>query len=276
MKLIRHGAAGAEKPGLVNAEGKLRDLSAHIPDITGAALDDATLGRLRALDPAQLPLVPAGTRLGACVGGTRHFIAIGLNYADHAAESNMPIPQEPIVFSKAPSSIAGPNDACTLPQGATKVDWEVELAIVIGRRAYQVSEAQALDYVAGYCVCNDLSERVWQLERSGQWMKGKSAPGFGPIGPWLVTRDEVPNPLALELTLDVNGERKQTGSTSTMIFGPAFLISYLSQFMMLEPGDIITTGTPPGVGMASNQYLKPGDTVRLSVQGLGEQTTTFA
>ncbi|HTN65443.1 MAG TPA: fumarylacetoacetate hydrolase family protein [Burkholderiaceae bacterium] len=272
MKLVRYGAEGAEKPGLVDDQGNLRDLSRHVADITGATVDDATLSRLRALDPAQLPLIPADTRLGPCIGNTRHFIAIGLNYADHAAEANMPIPQEPIVFSKAPSSIAGPHDACSLPEGATKVDWEVELAIVIGRRAYQVSEAKALDYVAGYCVCNDLSERAWQLERSGQWMKGKSAPGFGPLGPWLVTRDEIQNPLALDLTLDVNGERKQTGSTSTMIFGPAFLISYLSQFMALEPGDVITTGTPPGVGMASNQYLKSGDSVRLSISGLGEQS----
>lgn len=272
MKLVRYGAEGAEKPGLVDGQGRLRDLSGHVADITGATVDDATLSRLRAIDPAQLPLVPAATRLGPCIGNTRHFIAVGLNYADHAAEANMPIPQEPIIFSKAPSSIAGPYDACFLPEGATKVDWEVELAVVIGRRAYRVSEVQALDHVAGYCICNDLSERAWQLERSGQWMKGKSAPGFGPLGPWLVTRDEIQNPLALDLTLDVNGERKQTGSTSTMIFGPAFLISYLSQFMALEPGDVITTGTPPGVGMASNQYLKSGDSVRLSISGLGEQS----
>ncbi len=272
LKLIRYGAQGAEKPGLLDAEGKLRDLSGHVADIIGATVDDATLNRLRAIDPTTLPLVPDSARLGPCIGDTRHFIAIGLNYADHAAESNMPIPKEPIVFSKATSSIAGPNDACPFPPGATKVDWEVELAIVIGRRAYRVSEAEALDYVAGYCVCNDLSERVWQLERAGQWIKGKSAPGFGPLGPWLVTRDEVPDPLVLELTLDVNGERKQTGSTSTMIFGPAYLISYLSQFMALEPGDVITTGTPPGVGMARNQYLKPGDALRLSITGLGEQS----
>lgn len=271
MKFFRHGTPGAERPGMLDPEGRLRDLSGLIDDLGGAVLDPDALAELGARDIAALPLVDEAVRIGPCVAGTRHFLAIGLNYADHAAETGMPTPQEPIVFNKAPNCIAGPYDAIPVPPGATKVDWEVELALVIGRRAWQVSEADALGHLAGYCICNDVSERAWQLEGTGQWLKGKSAPGFGPLGPWLVTPDEVPDPLSLAMALEVNGETMQSGSTATMIFGPAFLVSYLSRFMVLEPGDVITTGTPPGVGMARGRFLKPGDRVRAMVAGLGEQ-----
>lgn len=273
MKLLRHGPAGAEKPGLVAPDGSLRDLSGHVPDIAGAALSDAGLARLRALDPARLPEVPQGARLGPCVGGTGKFICIGLNYADHAAESGMAVPAEPVVFMKATSAICGPNDAIPIPRGATRVDWEVELAVVIGTRAKYVTESEALAHVAGYAVANDVSERAFQLERGGQWTKGKSCDNFGPLGPWLATRDEVGEPQALDLWLKVNGETRQKGSTRTMVYGVAFLVSYLSQFMTLHPGDVISTGTPPGVGMGMKppRYLTPGDVIELGIAGLGTQ-----
>lgn len=271
MKYLRYGPPGEERPGLLDGDGCIRDLGGVFADLAGDCLDPSRLSDLTTGDIALLPRVEGDVRLGSCVVGTRHFIGIGLNYADHAAETGMPIPSEPIVFNKAPSCIGGPNDPIPVPPGAFKVDWEVELALVIGRRAWQVSEAQALDYLAGYCICNDVSERAWQLEGTGQWLKGKSAPGFGPLGPWLVTPDEIPDPLSLGLTLEVNGETMQSGSTATMIFGPAYLVSYLSRFMALEPGDVITTGTPPGVGMARGRFLKPGDQVRAAVAGLGEQ-----
>jgi len=273
MKLVRYGQAGQEKPGLIDAQGTLRDLSSVIPDVAGEALSTKSLEKLRGLDPAGLPVVPAGQRLGACVGRVGNFIAIGLNYADHAAETGAPIPAEPIVFNKAPSCIVGPNDDVIIPRGSQKTDWEVELAIVIGERASYVGANEALDFVAGYCVCNDVSEREYQLERGGTWTKGKGCPTFGPLGPWLVTRDEIPEPQNLGMWLDVNGERMQTGSTKTMIFDVAQIVSYVSHFMILEPGDVITTGTPPGVGMGMKppRYLKSGDTVALGIDGLGEQ-----
>ncbi|NRG17971.1 fumarylacetoacetate hydrolase family protein [Rhizobiales bacterium] len=273
MKLVRYGMRGAEKPGLIDADGGLRDLSHHLSDVTGLTLDDYTLGRIGSIDPSELPPVEGEVRFGAPLTRIGHFIAIGLNYADHAEESGMPIPAEPVVFSKAPSSVTGPNDDIVHHPGVTKLDWEVELAAVIGRRAWQVDEASALSHVAGYTICNDISERAWQLEGTGQWIKGKSAPGFGPLGPWLVTADEVENPQALDLWLDVNGERMQTGNTETMIFSVAEIVSYLSRQMSLEPGDVITTGTPPGVGMGKSppKYLRPGDTVTLAIEGLGEQ-----
>jgi len=271
MKLVRFGEKGREKPGLVDREGAIRDLSGEIGELAGEALDPAALRRLSGLDPAALPKVDGPVRLGPPVAGTRNFIAIGLNYADHAAETNAPVPKEPIVFNKAPSSIQGPDDDVIIPRDSVKTDWEVELAVVIGRRTSYVEESAALDNVAGYCVCNDLSERAWQIEGTGQWTKGKSAETFGPLGPWLVTPDEIPDPLALDMFLDLNGERMQGGSTRTMIFGPAFVVSYLSRFMVLEPGDVITTGTPPGVGMARGRFLRPGDQIRLGIAGLGEQ-----
>jgi len=271
MKLVRFGEKGREKPGLVDREGAIRDLSGEIGELAGEALDPAALRRLSGLDPAALPKVDGPVRLGPPVAGTRNFIAIGLNYADHAAETNAPVPKEPIVFNKAPSSIQGPDDDVIIPRDSVKTDWEVELAVVIGRRTSYVEESAALDNIAGYCVCNDLSERAWQIEGTGQWTKGKSAETFGPLGPWLVTPDEIPDPLALDMFLDLNGERMQGGSTRTMIFGPAFVVSYLSRFMVLEPGDVITTGTPPGVGMARGRFLRPGDQIRLGIAGLGEQ-----
>ncbi len=273
MKLMRHGASGDEKPGLVDAHGGLRDLSGHVRDIAGLALSRDGLARLRAVDPASLPMLPPETRLGPCVGGTGNFIAIGLNYADHAAEIGAEIPAEPIVFNKAPSCIVGPNDRVILPKGSAKTDWEVELAIVIGSRASYVHANEALNYVAGLCLCNDLSEREFQLERGGTWTKGKGCPTFGPLGPWLVTLDEIPRLDALGLWLDVNGERMQTGSTATMIFDVAQIVAYLSHFMMLMPGDVITTGTPPGVGMGMKppRFLKNGDVVTLGIDGLGQQ-----
>ncbi|MEM9250310.1 MAG: fumarylacetoacetate hydrolase family protein [Pseudomonadota bacterium] len=273
MKLLRYGARGAEKPGLLDETGVIRDLSGHIDDLSGAALSDDSLARLRGVDPATLPAVDAGTRIGPCVGNVGKFVCIGLNYADHAAESGMPLPEEPVIFFKATSAIIGPDDTVEIPRGSVKTDWEVELGVVIGKETKYVTEAEALDHVAGYCVVNDLSERDFQLHRSGQWVKGKSADTFGPIGPWLVTRDTVPDPQNLPMYLEVNGHRYQDGSTATMHFGVATVISHLSQFMSLQPGDVISTGTPPGVGMGQNPqtYLKPGDTMTLGIEGLGVQ-----
>ncbi len=277
MKLVRYGKPGAEKPGLLDADGKVRDLSAVVPDIAGEVLGRESLKRLQALDPASLPLAPAGERFGACVGRVGNFIAVGLNYADHAAESGMAVPPEPVLFNKAPSCVAGPNDTILIPRGSEKTDWEVELAIVIGERASYVSEAEALDYVAGFCICNDISERAYQTERSGQWMKGKGCPTFGPIGPWLVTKDEV-DTADLSMKLSVNGETVQNGSTATMVYKVPFLVHYISQFMILEPGDVITTGTPPGVGMGMKppRYLKAGDRMEVTIAGLGIQRQTVA
>lgn len=273
MKLVRYGKPGKEKPGLIDAEGKLRDLSAVIKDLTPDQLGDAALARLRKLRTATLPLVKGTPRLGSPVGGVGKFIAIGLNYADHAAESGLPLPKEPVVFMKASSCVQGPDDPVMLPKGSLKTDWEVELGVVIGSRARYVSQKEALNFVAGYCTINDISEREYQLERGGTWDKGKGCDTFGPLGPWLVTRDEVPNPQKLGMWLDLNGQRMQTGSTRTMVFGVAKLISYVSQFMTLLPGDVITTGTPPGVGLGHKPplYLKQGDRMTLGIDGLGEQ-----
>jgi 2-keto-4-pentenoate hydratase/2-oxohepta-3-ene-1,7-dioic acid hydratase in catechol pathway len=274
MKLVRFGPRGREKPGILDREGAVRDLSGVVDDITPASIAAGLLTRVRKVKPETLPKVRAGTRLGPPVGAIRHFIAIGLNYADHAAETGAAIPTEPIVFSKAPSCIVGPNDDVIIPKGSKKTDWEVELAFVIGRGGHHIAEADALAHVLGYTICNDVSEREFQIERNGQWIKGKSSPGFGPLGPWLVTRDEIKDPQNLELALDIDGRRQQTGSTRTMIFSVASLVSYLSRFMILEPGDVVTTGTPPGVGMGMKppQYLKGGETLHLTVAGLGEQT----
>ncbi|KML19715.1 MULTISPECIES: ureidoglycolate lyase [Burkholderia] len=275
MKLLRYGLVGQEKPGLLDAEGRIRDLSATIPDVAGDVLTDAGLARLRALDPATLPLVAGEPRIGPCVGRIGKFVCIGLNYADHAAESGLPVPTEPVVFGKWTSAVCGPNDDIEIPRGSVKTDWEVELGVVIGKHAKNVSEAEALDFVAGYCVVNDVSEREWQAERGGQWDKGKGFDTFGPIGPWLVTRDEVPDPQNLSMWLEVDGHRYQNGNTRTMIFKVATIVSYLSQCMSLQPGDVISTGTPPGVGLGVKPtpvYLKPGQTVRLCIEGLGMQT----
>jgi 2-keto-4-pentenoate hydratase/2-oxohepta-3-ene-1,7-dioic acid hydratase in catechol pathway len=275
MKLLRFGPSGQERPGLLEANGRLRDLSGVIPDLAGDALLPASIDRLRAIDPATLPAVDGTPRIGPCVGRVGKFICIGLNYADHAKESGAAVPKEPIVFMKATSAIIGPDDDVVIPRGSAKTDWEVELGVVIGKPAKYVSEADALSHVAGYCVVNDLSERAFQLEGTGQWVKGKSADTFGPIGPWLVTRDEVADPQNLAMFLEVDGHRYQNGSTSTMIFGVAYLVSFLSRFMSLHPGDVITTGTPPGVGRGQKPnpiYLKPGQRMRLGVAGLGEQT----
>ncbi|MBL3559724.1 fumarylacetoacetate hydrolase family protein [Rhodovulum sulfidophilum] len=271
MKFLRYGPRGNERPGLLDAEGTIRDLSGLIGDLGGEVLGD--LGRFADLDISTLPVVEGDPRIGACVAGTRKFMGIGLNYADHAAESGMAVPEEPVLFMKATSAICGPDDPIIIPRGSEKTDWEVELGVVIGKRAKYVSEAAALDHVAGYCVINDLSERAFQIERGGQWVKGKSCDNFGPAGPWLVTPDEAGDPQDLGLWLCVNGEKVQDGSTRTMVFGVAHLISYLSRFMTLEPGDIISTGTPPGVGlgMTPSRYLKPGDRVELGVDGLGIQ-----
>ncbi|MBQ0804631.1 MAG: fumarylacetoacetate hydrolase family protein [Sulfitobacter sp.] len=273
MKLVRYGETGAEKPGLMDGD-TLRDLSGVIPDITGAVLDDTTLDKLRAIDPASLPKVKGAPRLGPCVGNIGKFLCIGLNYSDHAAETGADIPKHPILFFKANSAIVGPNDDVVMPRGSTHTDWEVELGVVIGKKAKYVSKEDALEYVAGYCVINDVSERFFQTQLTGQWTKGKSCDTFGPTGPWLVTRDEVPNPQALDMSLDVNGKRMQTGNTSTMIFSVAEIIEHLSGLMTLHPGDVITTGTPPGVGMGMKPepvYLKKGDVMELSIQGLGKQ-----
>jgi ureidoglycolate lyase len=275
MKLLRYGPKGHEKPGLLDAEGRIRSLSGAVADIAGDVLSDAGLAQLRSIDPETLPLVEGNPRLGPCVGHIGKMVCIGLNYADHAAEAGMPVPPEPVVFNKWTSAIVGPNDDIEIPRGSTKTDWEVELGVVIGKHAKYVDEAHALDYVAGYCVINDVSEREWQIERAGQWDKGKGFDTFGPTGPWLVTRDEVPDPQNLDLWLEVDGHRYQNGNTRTMIFPVAKLVSYLSQCMSLQPGDVISTGTPPGVGMGlkpSPVFLKAGQTVRLGIQGLGEQT----
>lgn len=276
MKLVRYGKPGKEKPGLIDAQGKLRDLSAVIPDLGPAQLGDVALAKLARLNPEKLPLVRGKPRMGCPVSGVSKFIAIGLNYADHAAEAGMPIPAEPVVFTKAISCIQGPDDPVMLPKGSKKTDWEVELGVVIGKRARYVPQKDALTHVAGYCTINDISEREYQLERGGTWDKGKGCDTFGPIGPWLVTRDEVPNPQKLDLWLELNGQRIQNGNTKTMVFSVAKIISYLSQFMTLMPGDVITTGTPPGVGMGMKPqvFLKPGDTLTVGVAGLGEQRQT--
>jgi len=277
MKLVRYGNPGKEKPGLIDADGKLRDLSGVIKDIGPEQLSDAALAKLRRLKTANLPLVRGKPRIGCPVTGVGKFVAIGLNYADHAAEAGMPIPKEPIVFMKVPSCIQGPNDPVMLPKNSIKTDWEVELGIVIGTRARHVSQKDALTFVAGYCTINDVSEREFQIERGGTWDKGKCCDTFGPIGPWLVTRDDVPNPQKLDMWLEVNGKRMQTGSTKTMIFSAAKIVSYVSQFMTLEPGDVICTGTPPGVGMGMKPptFLKKGDVVTLGIEGLGEQSQTI-
>nr|WP_294810486.1 fumarylacetoacetate hydrolase family protein [uncultured Sphingomonas sp.] len=278
MKLCRFGPAGSERPGLIDADGAIRDLSGVIADLGPAEISPAGLAKLAAIDPASLPKAEGNPRYGACVAGTRQFVAIGLNYADHAAESNLPIPEEPVVFQKWVTCIQGPNDPVTIPKDSKKTDWEVELGVVIGKRASYVEEADALSYVAGYCVIDDISERHWQTERGATWDKGKGFPTFGPIGPWLVTADEVGDPQDLSMWLDVNGERKQDGSTKTMIFTVAQIIAYLSQFMILEPGDVITTGTPPGVGLGQKPepwYLKAGDVVTLGIEKLGEQRQEF-
>ncbi len=273
MKLLRFGPSGGEKPGLLDSSGRIRDLSSIVPDISGDTLLPATLDRLRRLDPNSLPAVDGSQRIGPCVGRVGKFICVGLNYSDHAAESNMAVPAEPIIFMKATSCITGPDDDVEIPRGSQKTDWEVELGVVIGATAKYVSEADAISHVAGYCVVNDLSERTFQLEGTGQWVKGKSADTFGPIGPWLVTPDEVTAWNNLEMWLEVDGHRYQHGSTRTMVFGVPYLVSYLSRFMSLQPGDIISTGTPPGVGLGQKPpvFLRAGNRMRLSVEGLGEQ-----
>jgi 2,4-didehydro-3-deoxy-L-rhamnonate hydrolase len=273
MKLVRYGKPGKEKPGLIDAEGKIRDLSEHLADFTPETIGTRMMMRLAKLKPERLPLVRGKPRIGAPVSGTRNFIAVGLNYADHAAESGMAVPKEPVLFNKAPSCIVGPNDDVVIPKDSVKTDWEVELAIIIGTRASYISERVALDYVAGFCVCNDVSERSYQLEGTGQWMKGKGCPTFGPIGPYMVTPDEVADVQNLTMYLELNGRKVQNGSTRTMVFGVAHLIAYISKHMILEPGDVITTGTPPGVGagMKPPVFLKPGDVMRVGIEGLGDQ-----
>jgi 2-keto-4-pentenoate hydratase/2-oxohepta-3-ene-1,7-dioic acid hydratase in catechol pathway len=274
MKLVRFGPAGREKPGIVDSEGRIRDLSGVVPDIAGEALGPKGLAKIAKTKIGSLPLVRGTPRIGPCVGGTGNFIAIGLNYSDHAAEAGMPIPKEPIIFNKASSCICGPNDDTMIPKASSKLDWEVELGIVIGSRARYLSKKGALDAVAGYCLANDVSEREFQIERAGQWTKGKGCETFGPIGPWLVTKDEIPNPQRLDMWLSVNGETRQKGNTKTMIFSAAHIVWYCSQFFVMEPGDVIITGTPPGVGLGMKppQFLKAGDVVKLGIGGLGEQT----
>jgi len=273
MKLLRHGMTGAEKPGALDADGKIRDLSAHIEDVSGEGLSDGVLAQLAKLDLKSLPEVASDTRIGPCVGDVGKVICVGLNYSDHAAESGLEVPPEPILFFKATSALVGPDDAIEIPKNAKAVDWEVELAIVIGKNGKYIDEASADDHIAGYCIMNDVSERDFQINRSGQWVKGKSADTFGPIGPWLVTRDEIDDPQTLSMFLSVNDQVKQSGSTATMVFGVRFLVAYISQFMSLQAGDVISTGTPPGVGMGMKppQYLNAGDVVTLGVEGLGEQ-----
>ncbi len=274
MKLLRYGNKGFERPGMLDEAGKLRDLSGVVPDIAGAALSPESLKKLLQLDASTLPVVDGPYRVGPCVGAVGKFICIGLNYSDHAAESGMAVPKEPVVFMKATSSIIGPDDDVMIPKDSMKTDWEVELGVVIGKEARYVEESEALSYVAGYCVVNDLSERAFQLEGTGQWVKGKSADTFGPIGPWLVTTDEIPDPQSLRLWLEVDGHKFQDGTTATMVFGVAHLVSYLSRYMSLQPGDIISTGTPPGVGLGQKPpvYLKAGNKIKLGIDGLGEQT----
>jgi ureidoglycolate lyase len=275
LKLLRYGPKGQERPGLLDAEGRIRDLSDHVKDLAGEALLDDTLDRLRKVDIQRLPIVQTAQRLGPCVGSIGKFICIGLNYADHAAESNLPIPKEPIVFLKANSAICGPNDDVEIPRKSVKTDWEVELGVVIGAPAKYITEAEAMKHVAGYCVINDVSEREFQTERGGQWDKGKGCDTFGPIGPWLVTKDEIKDPNNLDMWLEVDGHRYQNGSTKTMIFNVPKVVSYLSHFMSLQPGDVISTGTPPGVGMGQKPnpiYLKAGQVMKLGIAGVGEQT----
>jgi 2-keto-4-pentenoate hydratase/2-oxohepta-3-ene-1,7-dioic acid hydratase in catechol pathway len=277
MKLLRYGPVGAEKPGILDSRGHLRDLSAHVDDIAGVVLTPEGLDHLRSINPESLPVVTGSPRIGACVGRIGKFICVGLNYADHAAESGLAVPPEPVLFMKATSAVCGPNDDVIIPKGSLKTDWEVELGVVIGREARYVDEAQAMSHVAGYCVINDVSERAFQIERAGQWVKGKSADTFGPTGPWLVTADEVPDPQNLQMWLDVDGHKYQNGSTKTMVYGVRHLVSYISQFMSLQPGDVISTGTPPGVGMGQKPapiYLRPGQVMTLGIDGLGEQRQT--
>jgi 2-keto-4-pentenoate hydratase/2-oxohepta-3-ene-1,7-dioic acid hydratase in catechol pathway len=274
MKLLRYGPQGQEKPGILDADGHIRDLSAHVADLSGQVLTD--LDRLKSIDPASLPKVDGNPRLGPCVAGTGKFICIGLNYADHAAESGLQVPPEPVIFMKATSAICGPNDPILIPRTSQKTDWEVELGVVIGKSGKYLTEAEALSHVAGYCVINDVSERAFQTERAGQWTKGKSCDNFGQTGPWLVTPDEVPDPQNLSMWLQVNGQTMQNGSTKTMVYGVAHVVAYLSQFFTLHPGDIISTGTPPGVGMGMKpqRFLKAGDVVELGIEGLGSQKQT--
>ncbi len=275
MKLVRYGSAGREQPGLVDQEGRIHDLSGLVPDLAGEALSPQSLARLAAVKTDELPLVPGQPRIGPCIGRVGNFIAIGLNYADHAAEAGLQVPKEPIIFNKAPSCICGPNDDTIMPKGATKLDYEVELGVVIGSRARYLDASAAIDAVAGYCLANDVSEREFQIERAGQWTKGKGCETFGPLGPWLVTKDRIPDPQNLDMWLTVNGETRQKGSTRTMIFGVAHLVAYCSQFMVLQPGDVIITGTPPGVALGMKpvpKFLKAGDVVKLGIAGLGEQT----
>ncbi len=273
MKLLRYGPKGQEKPGLLDAQGGLRDLSGQVDDIAGEVLSDAGLDKLRALDPESLPLVPGDPRIGPCVGRVGKLVCIGLNYRDHAEESGQPVPEEPVIFMKATSSLSGPDDPVIIPRGSEKTDWEVELAFVIGKEARYIEQADWADYIAGYCVCNDVSERAFQLEGTGQWVKGKSADSFAPLGPWMVTRDEIPDPQALDVWLDVDGTRRQSGNTRTMIFPVAELVTYVSRFMSLQPGDVISTGTPPGVGLGHKPpiFLSPGQVMTLGIEGLGAQ-----
>ena len=273
MKLLRHGEFGNEKPGIIDHEGKIRDLSSHIPDINGDSINSESLKKIAAINLSTLPIVSNDTRLGACVGNVGKFLCIGLNYSDHAAESGLPVPSEPILFSKATSAIVGPNDNVEIPRNSSETDWEVELGIIIGKKAKYINEDEAEDYIAGYCVVNDVSERAFQIKREGQWTKGKSCDTFGPTGPYLVTKDEIPDVQNLKMYLDVNGKRMQNGSTNTMIFSAKHIVYYLSQFMSLNPGDVIATGTPPGVGLGMKPpvFLNVGDTMKLGIEGLGEQ-----
>ena len=273
MKLLRHGEFGNEKPGIIDHEGKIRDLSSHIPDINGDSINSESLKKIGAINLSTLPIVSNDTRLGACVGNVGKFLCIGLNYSDHAAESGLPVPSEPILFSKATSAIVGPNDNVEIPRNSSETDWEVELGIIIGKKAKYINENEAEEYIAGYCVVNDVSERAFQIKREGQWTKGKSCDTFGPTGPYLVTKDEIPDVQNLKMYLDVNGKRMQDGSTNTMIFSAKHIVYYLSQFMSLNPGDVIATGTPPGVGLGMKPpvFLKAGDTMKLGIESLGEQ-----
>ena len=273
MKLLRHGVLGSEKPGIIDHEGKIRDLSSHIPDINGDSINSESLKKIGAIDLSTLPIVSNTTRLGACVGNVGKFLCIGLNYSDHVAESGLPVPSEPILFSKATSAIVGPNDNVEIPRNSSETDWEVELGIIIGKKAKYINENEAEEYIAGYCVVNDVSERAFQIKREGQWTKGKSCDTFGPTGPYLVTKDEIPDVQNLKMYLDVNGKRMQDGSTNTMIFSAKHIVYYLSQFMSLNPGDVIATGTPPGVGLGMKPpvFLNAGDTMKLGIEGLGEQ-----
>jgi 2-keto-4-pentenoate hydratase/2-oxohepta-3-ene-1,7-dioic acid hydratase in catechol pathway len=276
MKLLRYGDIGNEKPGILDNQGKIRDLSSHIPDINGDTISENSLSKIASINISSLPVIPDGTRLGSCVGNSGKFLCIGLNYSDHAAESGLPVPSEPILFAKATSAIVGPNDNVEIPRNSSETDWEVELGIIIGKKAKYIDENNAQDYIAGYCVINDVSERAFQIKREGQWTKGKSCDTFGPTGPYLVTKDEVSDVQNLTMFLDVNGKRMQDGSTNTMIFSVNHIVYYLSQFMSLHPGDIIATGTPPGVGMGMKPslYLKSGDVMKLGIEGLGEQSQT--